>query len=437
MIDRKTPPPINQIDRIQLIQANEVKLDNGIKLATVNAGTQELVRVELLFPAGTYFQNKPLQASLTNAMLEEGTASRKAMQIADEIDYYGGFLELEIGQDWASVILYTLKKHLEKVLPVLEDIIKNPSFPQEELAILAQNRKQSYQVDIQKVAYLARIRFANLLFGQNHPYANQLQLDHFEQIDRSDLLQFFKRHYNATQCQIIVAGKLDDSVVKLINHFFGDKDWLSSADDAALKIQYPNNAKTANAAFTSPDRENYIAKADAVQSAIRIGRILFNKLHPDYHGFKVLSTVLGGYFGSRLMNNVREDKGYTYGIGSRVITLQNAGYFFISTEVGSKVCRPALNEIYKEIKLLRNKAVSQEELQLVKTYMIGEFIRSVDGPFALADKYKKIKLYGLGYDYYDKFIDNVSNCTAQHLTELANQYLKQEDLVEIVAGQMQ
>ena len=137
------------------------------------------------------------------------------------------------------------------------------------------------------------------------------------------------------------------------------------------------------------------------------------------------------------MNNVREDKGYTYGIGSRVITLQNAGYFFISTEVGSKVCRPALNEIYKEIKLLRNKAVSQEELQLVKTYMIGEFIRSVDGPFALADKYKKIKLYGLGYDYYDKFIDNVSNCTAQHLTELANQYLKQEDLVEIVAGQMQ
>ena len=196
MIDRKTPPPINQIDRIQLIQANEVKLDNGIKLATVNAGTQELVRVELLFPAGTYFQNKPLQASLTNAMLEEGTASRKAMQIADEIDYYGGFLELEIGQDWASVILYTLKKHLEKVLPVLEDIIKNPSFPQEELAILAQNRKQSYQVDIQKVAYLARIRFANLLFGQNHPYANQLQLDHFEQIDRSDLLQFFKRHYH-------------------------------------------------------------------------------------------------------------------------------------------------------------------------------------------------------------------------------------------------
>ena len=441
MLDRKTAPAIHAIERIQLIQANESQLDNSISVGLINAGTQELVRVELLFPGGIWFQQKPLQASLTNAMLEEGTKNRKAIQIADEVDYYGAFLELEIGQDWSSVVLYTLKKHLDKVLPVIEDVVKNPIFQQEELDIMLQNRKQSYQVDIQKVAYLARTRFATLLFGAQNPYANPLELADFDQIKREDLMSFFVKHYSAQNCRIIVAGKVDELVVKLLNKHFGGKDW-QHADVPVLEALTMNAAaQTSNGIvipkFAAPARENFIPKADAVQSGIRIGRALFNKLHADYHPFKVLSTVLGGYFGSRLMNNIREDKGYTYGIGSRVISMQQGGYFFISTEVGVGVCKPALTEIYKELALLRNEKVSAEELELVKTYMIGDFIRSVDGPFALADKYKKIKVYGLGYDYYDRFVDNISGCTAQQLLDLGNKYLQQDDLLELVAGQMQ
>lgn len=176
---------------------------------------------------------------------------------------------------------------------------------------------------------------------------------------------------------------------------------------------------------------------DAVQSAIRIGRILFNKLDPDYHAMKVLNTVLGGYFGSRLMANIREEKGYTYGIGSRIISLRNAGYFFISTEVGADVCKPAIKEIYSEIKRLCDELVPDDELALVKSYMLGDFVRSVDGPFALAEKFKKIMLYNLGYDYYDTFVDTVRNVSSQQLRDLANKYLTENHLHELVVGKMQ
>lgn len=423
-LDRKTAPAFKTVDKIEMIKASEQRLRNNIPVYSVNAGTQDLIKLEFLFDAGMYQQEMPLQAATVNSMLEEGTSTLTAAQIADKVDYYGAFLEVGVAQDNASVVLYTLNKHLKSTLPVVEQVIKDAVFPQSELETHLRNKKQKFLVNNQKVAIIARKRFTELLFGAKHPYGINVQDDDFEAINRSHLIHFYTACYRSNSCKIIVSGKVDDAAIKLIDDHFGGNDWNSINRIAQTTVPITPTAES----------QHLIFKEDALQSAIRIGKLMFNKTHPDFQSFQVLNTLLGGYFGSRLMSNIREDKGYTYGIGSGIASLQHSGYFFISTEVGVDVCQDALNEIYLEIKRLREEPVSEEELQLVKNYMLGTFLRSADGPFALAERFKGIMEYNLGYDYFDSYVATIKNISASRLRDLANQYLEQSSMIELVAG---
>lgn len=423
-LNRKTAPAFKTVEKIEMIKASEQRLNNTIPVYTINAGTQDLIKIEFLFTAGMYQQIMPLQATTVNTMLEEGTSKLTAAQIADKVDYYGAFLEVGVSQDSASVVLYTLNKHLAATLPVVEQVIKDAVFPQTELDTHLRNKKQKFLVNNQKVAVLARKQFTELLFGAKHPYGINVQNADFEAINRQHLINFYESHYRSNNCKIIASGKVDDSVINLLNSHFGGNDW---------NVLQPIQQKTI-ATTGSTQKQHLTLKDDALQSAIRIGRLLFNKTHADYHPFQVLNTLLGGYFGSRLMSNIREDKGYTYGIGSGLASLQHSGYFFISTEVGVDVCQNALDEIYLEIKRLREELVSEEELELVKNYMLGTFLRSVDGPFALAERFKGIMEYNLQYDYFDQYIATIQGISASRIRDLANNYLAPDSLLELVVG---
>lgn len=430
-INRNTPPAFRTVEKIEMIHAGEIRLPNNIPVYTINAGTQELVKLEFLFTAGMFQQSMPLQAAGVNALIEEGTSKLSAAEIADKVDYYGAFLETSLTQDTASVVLYTLNKHLANTLPVVEQVMKDAIFPQHELEIYLANRKQKFHVNNQKVASVARKQFSELLFGAKHPYGINVVETDFDTIKRNHLNDFYKRFYNSDTCKIIVSGKVDDAIIQLLSKHFGGNDWKGNADFnyrdfIAQRQKLPINS--------SASIQQVIEKKDALQSAIRIGRVMFNKTHPDFHSMQVLNTVLGGYFGSRLMSNIREDKGYTYGIGSGMVSLHNSGYFFISTEVGSDVCKKALDEIYFEINRLKEEEIEEEELKLVKNYLLGRFLRSVDGPFSLAERFKSIMEYNLGYDYYDKFIATIKGIQASELKELANRYWNKESMIELVVG---
>jgi len=357
-------------------------------------------------------------------MLEEGTSKMNAAQIADAVDYFGAFLEVGVSQDSASVVLYTLNKHLKATLPVVEDVIKNASFPQHELVTHLTNKKQKFHVNNQKVANVARKRFSELIFGEKHPYGINVKESDFDAINQSHLNDFYTKYYRANSCKIILAGKINDDVYTLLDEHFGGNDWLAQN----------NLSREGIAVVSASDREQLIYKEDALQSAIRIGKILFNKTHPDFQKMQILNTVFGGYFGSRLMSNIREDKGYTYGIGSGIASLQHSGYFFISTEVGVDVCKNALNEIYFEMDRLRTELIPDEELQLVKNYLLGTFLRSVDGPFAMADRFKGIMEYGLSYNYFDNYIATIKNVSASDLRDLAKTYFDKNSMIELVVG---
>lgn len=423
-IDRKNSPSFKTVEKIEMIRATEKRLNNNIPVYSINAGTQELIKIEFLFNAGMFQQQMPLQATTVNSMLEEGTSKMNAAQIADAVDFYGAFLEVGVSQDNASVVLYTLNKHLKATISVVEDVIKNATFPEEELVTHLTNKKQKFHVNNQKVATLARKRFTELIFGSKHPYGINVQESDFEKINRGHLDSFYKSYYRSNHCKIILAGKIDEDVFQLLNDYFGGNDWSTDQKSISNTVQI----------VTEKQREQLIYKEDALQSAIRIGKVMFNKTHPDFQALQILNTVYGGYFGSRLMSNIREDKGYTYGIGSGIASLKNSGYFFISTEVGVDVCKNAINEIYFEMDRLRTEMIPEDELQLVKNYLLGTFLRSVDGPFAMAERFKGLLEYNLSYDYFDKYIATIKGVSASQLRDLATTYFDKESMIELVAG---
>lgn len=426
-INRTSPPAFHEVEKINLVEAVKLELSNGIPVYMLDAGTQEVTRIEFIFRAGIRHQSHSLVSSGVNDMLDEGTHTRNAEVIAEELDFYGAFIETETQHDVASFTLFSLNKHLRSTLPIVQDIIRNASFPEHEFRIYLTNKRQKFVVDNDKVSVLARRKFNELLFGTSHPYGTKSELPDFDVLTRDALIDFHKKHYTADRCTIVVSGKLPENMLQLLESFFGD-DWKAaadSADKADAKLPTP---------VTDPQRVHTIEKEGAVQSAIRMGRVLFNKTHPDYLGMQVLNTVLGGYFGSRLMANIREDKGYTYGIGSGLVSMFSGGYFVISTEVGVDVTNAALKEVYYEIDKLQNELVGEDELELVRNYLIGVFLRSTDGPFAIGDRLKGILGYGLGYEYYERYVQTIRTITPEQLRDLANKYLKKEDLIELVVG---
>lgn len=425
MLNRTIAPDFKTISNIDVAKANYTKLKNGIKFYSINAGSQELTKLEFIFKAGMYFQPASLIASTTNSLLEFGTKSYTANQISDGVDFFGSFLEFSTGQDYATITLFSLNKYLSQSLKFVEEVLKYPTFPQNEFQIHISNKKQKHQINSQKVGVLVRRKFAQLIYGEKHPYGIDVTDSDFDRVKIEDITTFFDTHYNSLNCTIIAAGNLPDDLTDTLTQFFGESNWGNTQQKT---VNHFIPFKTTN------ERKHFIYKDDAIQSAIKIGRPLFNKTHPDYFKFQVLNTILGGYFGSRLMTNIREEKGYTYGIGSGLSSMVNGGNFSISTEVGADVCQQALQEIYKEINLLRENLVSAQELETVRNYILGQFLRSVDGPFALAEKFKSIWEFNLGYDYFTNYFTAVKSVTPNEIRDLANTYLQENDLIECVVG---
>ncbi len=422
-LNRKIQPDIKLLNKIKLHQPEVIHLDNDVPVYLINAGTQDLVKVEFIFSAGKWHEQEVLTSRFTSKMLKEGTISFSSNEIAEKVDFYGAYLQLTSEKDNAYITLYCLNKHLHELFPVLEEILFQPKFPEKELQILTQNLKQEFVVNSEKVKYLASWKFNEVLFGKDHPYGRLADIEDFNKINQNQLIKFHEEKYGTNSCKIIVAGKIPENLVGLLNKHIGNHNNSVQQQKTVLhKID-------TNANLTS-----HIVKENAIQSAIRIGKILFNKNHPDFPKVKVLNTVLGGYFGSRLMTNIREDKGYTYGIGSVLLSLQNSGYLYIASEVGTDVTEKAIDEVYKEISRLQEEKIPEQELNLVKNYMLGSFLRSIDGPFALSESIRGLIEYDLHNNYYENFINIVRNISSEELRNLACKYLEKESLYQLKVG---
>ncbi|WP_230548059.1 pitrilysin family protein [Mucilaginibacter sp. UR6-11] len=423
MVDRKTAPEFKAIEHINLIKPEKKTLANGSEIFCFNSGDQELVRIEWVFTNLRFDPVKPLLNMATNSMLTDGTATLTAAEIADKVDFYGAFLSVDYGFEQSLVTLYSLTKHLGKTLPVVKDILTNSVFPQKELETFIRNQQQKLQVSLQKNDVVARRTFNKALYG-NTIYGLTAELDTFNTLQRDDLLAHFKQMYQPSNCSIIIAGKVDADTLDLLADEFGSG-WGNAA--TAADTTQPVIDRAAEHFY-------FIEKPEALQSAIRMGLPLINREHPDFPAVQVLNTVLGGYFGSRLMNNIREDKGYTYGIGSGITSHKQGGALFIATEVGADVCKAATIEIEKEVNRLKTDLVPDEELSLVRNYMLGSLLGSLENVFSHADKFKNLYFSGMDYAYYDRYAQVVKTVTADELLKLANRYLDFDQFYKVIVG---
>ncbi|MEO8146698.1 MAG: pitrilysin family protein [Bacteroidia bacterium] len=425
MVIRTTPPSLQQLEKIKIIEAKKIALDNGIPVYSINAGVQDVAKLMFIFPAGDVYHPEGVIASASSHLIDDGTSTKSAAQIAETFDFYGASIECENDFHQGTITLYTLNKFLEPTLDLILEIIGSPAYSEAEVENYVNRNVQQLLVSDEKVDYLARKNFRAALFG-NHPYGHTAEVEDYKKLNGSDLKKFASAHYNFANCQIIISGKVSDEQLNLLNKKIG-----------SLSLSKKNEIKPESGLekiAPQPLIKKRIAKENAVQAAIRIGKVMVTRTHPDYKKLLLLNTVLGGYFGSRLMSNIREDKGYTYGIGSTLVANPFAGNLVIGTEVGVNVCNNALEEIYKEIDILTKEPIPVEELAVVKNYITGSFLKSLDGPFELAQRFHTLLTFGLGYNYYYDYLEAIKNATSEELMVLAQKYFKQDSFTEIVVG---
>ena len=425
MLDRSIQPLIREPEQLEVLSPEKRVMTNGIPLYILNAGENEVVRIDLLMKGGRWQQTQRLQALFTNRMLREGTRRYSAAAIAERLDYYGAWLELSSSSEYAYVTLYSLNKYLPETLDIFESIVKEPIFPEKELGVIVDNNIQQFLVNSSKVDFLAHRTLVNAIYGDTHPCGQLVQKEDYQLINPSVLQSFYDRYYHSGNCSIYLSGKVDEDIIRRIETLFGSEPFGKG-------FQKPENPFYTP--LTSPGKRIFTERADAMQSAVRMGMLSIDRRHPDYLKIRVLVTLLGGYFGSRLMSNIREDKGYTYGISAGIMPYPDSGLFVINTETANEFVEPLIKEVYHEIDQLQNDLVPGEELAMVKNYMLGDMCRSYESAFSLADAWIFIHTSGLSSSYVTDAVEAVKTINPAEIRELASRYLCKETLKEVVSG---
>ena len=422
VLDRKKNPPI--VDavnfKLNLKPYQKFVLDNGVEVYAVDAGAEEVLQTEWIFSAGNAQEDKNLVAATTNFLLRNGTSTKTAFQINEQFDYYGSYINRACYNETATITLHSLTRHIDNLLPKVRELITDSVMPQEELSIYQQNMKQRLKVSLKKSDFVAGRLIDVYLYGEKHPYGKYSSAEDFDALKREELVDFYKKYYQQGKLIIFVAGKLPQNLEQLLNTNFGD-------------LPFANVIEKETAPVLGTEKKVRITNdPDGAQGSIRIARPFPNRHHPDFLKAQILNALFGGFFGSRLMSNIREDKGYTYGIHSYLLNHVQQSGWLVSTEAGKDVCEATIEEVYKEMKLLRDEPVKAEELMLVRNYMMGSILGDMDGPFQIIARWKNIILNNLDEKYFYDSIETIKSVSAEELQLLAQKYLQPDDFYELV-----
>ncbi|MCX6239289.1 MAG: pitrilysin family protein [Bacteroidia bacterium] len=422
-LKRNIPPKVWGVDRVEYIEPSRHRLTNGVELFVMNSGDQEVVKIDFSFKAGSWYGNSRLDSTMAASMLQEGTTKHKASEIANIFDFYGAQFSSASSYDNNYVSLLSLKKYLPQLLPMVSEIIREASFPEEEFEILRQKKKQRAIVDADRVGLIAQKSFLRNLFGEGHPYAPVASPEFYDTISLDGVKSHYNSFYLPGRMTITASGFVDTEVIQLIEDNFSASWGISNPLDNLNNHQLPIAEKTV-----------FIEKEGANQNAVAIGKLFPTQNHPDYPGLKLLCTILGGYFGSRLMSNIREDKGYTYSIHASPISFLHNGVFLVFAEVKTDKTDATVNEIFREIQKLIGELISEEELIPIQNYMLGRILEDFDGPFARAHTFTSLRDVNMDFEYYNKLINTINTTTPVAIRELARKYLIPESMSTIIAG---
>lgn len=421
MLHLNKAPIIRSIDKIILPDVIRSTGANDIQIYEIVKERCNIVKLDLVFLAGRPFEKKKLTSSCCSSLLREGTLNKTSEEISEQLDFYGASLNISSSLDTVNVQFVCLQKYFQRVLSIVEDILINPTFPQAELDILIKRRMERLKIDSIKNDITSYRLLTESIFGENHPYGYNSSAELYQDISRADLITHFEDNICAETCSVFMAGDIEDDIRKELNVFLE---------------KIPSNKSAKQKIITStPTIEKQIKKIGSpTQTSIKLGRKLFSRKHEDYHQLMFVSTLLGGYFGSRLVSNIREDKGLTYNIYTLMDTLLHDGSFIIATDVTSDKVDETLKEIYKEMNLLCQEKVKEEELSLVKNYLSGTFINFFDGPFNSIRAIKALVLNKIPITELKSLIDISRAINSEQIIDISQKYLDRNDFCEVVVG---
>lgn len=408
-------PKIEKIDKVSLLKAEQSSSKKGVNIYSITTPMQDVVRISLVFCAGVKYQTKPFVSSATANILTEGCGDYTSHEVAQILDFYGIYYDVSVDRDYTVITMCALGKFAEKSIELLSDIILRPKFIESECEVYAQKRKATLKIEREKMNVRAREEFVRTIFGENHDYALFSSADSYDDVRAKDLKDFYTQYYVRENLFVVLSGNIEKPII----------DGVSAIADALPRGNY--------ACRISPEVDVKVAvkrveNSDTVQTSLNIGRALFSRSHPDFIAMQMASTILGGYFSSRLMQNLREEHGFTYGAHAATVNLQDNGYFIISTELIKEHTDEAIEQTFIEIERLRTELVDEEELDMVKRVITGEVLRILDGPFGIADVAIENIQNGVTNSATEQMIEQINSITAERVREVAAKYLKKEDL---------
>lgn len=401
-----------------------VTMPNGVPLYMLDSVDKGVVRLDILFKGDYSVQTKPLLAMFTNRMLREGAGAFTAADISQKLDFYGAWIDMYSSQNCNHITLYTMSKHFVPLLSVLEELVKHPSFPQENLDTVKSNNKSYFLVNSHKVDVVSQRYFENCLWGSEHPLGHVVEASDYDAITRDDIIGYYNDYYGSRNCSVFVSGAVDEPMLSALFAGFGEDAWGCS------KVCAPNDVE--DPAPHTGRRD--VPVPDTMQSAVKIGFMAMDSQHPDFLKFRFLCVLLGGYFGSRLMSNVREDNGYTYHIAAELDAYGSRNAFMISSECATEYVEPLIEEVYRELDRLVNEPVDEQEIELVRNYIMGELCREYEGQSAKSEVFINAWLSSVDFSSVNRYIDEIKCVTPLDLQRLAREYFKKENIIEVVAG---
>jgi len=421
MLDRSIAPAAYPVEKVLFPSPSLYTLSNGIQVWVVSAGEQDVFKFELSTKAGAIHSSLAGLAGMTASLMKRGTMSHSAQEIHQAFDFFGAFWDIQASLDHGTFTVYGLTKHFHSLIPFVSEILQESTFPAEEVEKEIEIERQKTKLNWEKTSYSASQKFRAQVFPDD-PYGRFTVASDFDALDQQTLINQYKLTWASQKPVIFLSGKISDEQIAYLDHTLG-KISFSGTEIKVLPLS--------SASKPIKKREE---KEGSVQSSIRFGLPAISRNHPDYFHYSVMNTVLGGYFGSRLQKNIREDKGFTYGVSSSLAPYPRGGYWVVGTDVNGENVDATLAEIKKEISILQNELVSSEELEIVKSYLMGSFTGELTQAFDIAEKVRVIQLDGLAPDFYDQFQDSIQNIQAQDIRDMAAKYLNLDLMHEVIVG---
>lgn len=418
-MDRSIAPKvINQVELTKL--PVEKELVNGVELNFVKGGSAPLLKLEMIYSAGSKYQSQPLVASLAFDILKDGSKSLNGKAFKEAVNGLGVYYGMDISKDFGTLSFYVLERNLEALLTIIKGVITEPNLPESEFNRLRVKQKNDFLIDCEKTGFLARQKFAEVLFYESE-YGKVAHDDDFDKVEYAMAVDFIHEKVVSAPFKMLVSGVISQNSKDCL---FGFVEGLTIQSDNAKKV-----VKT-----PSPKIGEHIITKDSEQCSVMLGKLIPGKTDVDTHKISITNTLFGGYFGSLLMQNIREDKGWTYGIHSSLLNYENATSLVISADVLKDKGNATIEEVKKEIESLQTTLIPEQELEVLKNYLKGKLLKSFDGAFEQVDRFFSVDSFGLDWTFYDDYINALEQITPADIQATAMKYFKWSDFVIIKAG---